>query len=199
VEDLSENYSDLKDAYRKVFKELSLEICDAVEKMSDEEAYEYLKNRCNTLKSATMKSVISMRNEYNCAGCGVCCRFAVSQFSYDELKFKAQNGDKFASQFVSVFVPYENKSEYEQIFAQYLKLLGASEEYYVYHCPKVTEDNKCSDYENRPQICRDFPDNPVAFLPPTCGFMEWKLKSESVWLKLLAETEIINHLLNGSL
>ena len=44
--------------------------------------------------------------------------------------------------------------------------------YYFYHCPRVTKDNRCPDYENRPQICRDFPDNPLAFLPLSCGFMD---------------------------
>ena len=64
--------------------------------------------------------------------------------------------------------------------------------YYFYHCPKVTEDNKCPNYENRPQICKDFPDNPIAFLPPLCGFKDWKLKSELISLKLNAESEITN-------
>lgn len=63
--------------------------------------------------------------------------------------------------------------------------------YYFYHCPKVTQDNKCPDYENRPQICRDFPDNPLAFLPLGCGFVDWKIKSEPVSLMLNAMVEIM--------
>ena len=75
---------------------------------------------------------------------------------------------------------------------RYVQLLEANNEngYYFYHCPKVTQGNRCPDYENRPQICRDFPDNPTAFLPPKCGFKDWKLKSNSVSLKLSAEMEI---------
>ena len=73
------------------------------------------------------------------------------------------------------------------------------ENYYVYHCPKITEDNRCCDYENRPQICKDFPDNPIAFLPLSCAFSNWKLKSQLFWLKLVSETEIINFLLDGKI
>ena len=85
-------------------------------------------------------------------------------------------------------------NEVDNIYPEYVQMLNDSGEsgYYFYHCPKVTEDNRCSDYENRPQICRDFPDNPIAFLPKNCGFKDWKLKSESVSLKLNAEAEIIN-------
>ena len=71
------------------------------------------------------------------------------------------------------------------------------ENYYVYHCPKITKDNKCPDYENRPQICIDFPDNPIAFLAPECGYHKWKTKSEPLYLKLRAEGEIIEHIISN--
>ena len=113
-------------------------------------------------------------------------------FSPTELKTKAQNGDKTAQDFLQTFVPYQDMEEVRKVFPEYVKLLEANNEngYYFYHCPKVTQGNRCPDYENRPQICRDFPDNPTAFLPPKCGFKDWKLKSNSVSLKLSAEMEI---------
>ena len=93
----------------------------------------------------------------------------------EELKKKAKNGDNFATQFTSIFVPYKDENEAKQIYPEYFELLSErleGEKVYFYHCPKLTKENRCSDYENRPGICRDFPDNPLGFLPGPCGFQE---------------------------
>ena len=65
--------------------------------------------------------------------------------------------------------------------------------YYFYHCPKLNECKRCSDYENRPQICRDFPDNPLSILPKSCGFYEWRKEVEPVALMLHSMLEIIDY------
>ena len=142
-----------------------------------------------------VQNVKLSRESFSCCGCGVCCKFAVSEFSPLELREKALQGDIFASQFVKTFVPYDGLYEVKQIFPQYIEFLEKSETdggYYFYHCPKVTKDNRCPDYENRPQICRDFPDNPIAFLPLSCGYNEWKRKTEKKMLELNARSEILN-------
>ena len=55
-----------------------------------------------------------------------------------------------------------------------VQTLDSDEKIYFYHCPHITDDNVCTIYEKRPQICSDFPDNPLSILPPVCGFYEWK-------------------------
>ncbi len=153
-----------------------------------------LENKLEEIISDKTNQILLERDKYKCMGCGSCCRFAVSEFSQEELQFKAQQGDKIAIEFVNTFVPYNSIDEARKVFPEYIELLekeGCSD-FYIYHCPKVTDDNRCPDYENRPKICRDFPDNPVAFLPLKCSFAEWKLKSKSVSLKLSAEVEIID-------
>lgn len=144
--------------------------------------------------SEDLAKIKNTRKNCSCGCCGTCCRLACSEYSPDELLIKAKYGDKFAQQFTQTFVPYESIEEARKIFPEYIRMLEENNQsgYYFYHCPKVTKDNKCPDYENRPQICRDFPDNPVAFLPPLCGFKDWKLKSEHILLKLNAEAEITN-------
>lgn len=194
--ELGNNLKILKKNYGEIFKISYADIEAAIEGLSESERKLYLENRLNNVKNKTVEYVKEQREASHCSCCGVCCRFAVSEFSFEELKEKSNNGDNFAKQFISTFIPYNSADEYIKIFPQYLELLK-NENYYVYHCPKVTEDNRCPDYENRPQICRDFPDNPIAFLPPMCGFSGWKLKSEFVWLKLRAEIEIINHYLEN--
>jgi len=142
--------------------------------------------------------ILAERSNYACNGCATCCNLACSEFSPDELREKAKRGDNFANQFLSVFVPYNSKEEARKIYPEYIALLEQNEEtdVYFYHCPKLTKDNRCSDYENRPQICRDFPDNPLTLLPVTCGFCEWKQKSEMMTLMLHAMIEIVEYYKN---
>lgn len=213
MDNLSDKYKNLKQQYRQVFLECADNIHQEVENLRpkdfDGEIFErylmgstgwiwqdtvlkYLDNIVNFEIPQELSTIKKERNTSNCIGCGTCCKFACSEFSYSELKNKAQAGDNYAKQFVSVFIPYSSNEDVEKIFPEYYDLLKNSgeTEYYFYHCPKITKNNQCPDYDNRPQICRDFPDNPIAFLPLKCGFNNWKLKSERVLLKLNAIAEI---------
>lgn len=141
------------------------------------------------------REILAYRDNFHCKGCAVCCNLACSEFSYQELLEKAQNGDKFAMQFTKIFVPYQSRQEAEKVYPEYLKLLDDTidEDVYFYHCPKLNECKRCSDYENRPQICRDFPDNPLSILPKSCGFYEWRQEVEPVALMLHSMLEIIDY------
>lgn len=125
-----------------------------------------------------MSRIMHHRDTFSCNRTGTCCRLACSEFSYEELKQKALKGDNFATQFTGVFIPYENLEAARKIFPDYvdlvLKTLNKEEKTYFYHCPHITDDNVCTIYEKRPDICRDFPDNPLVILHNTCGFCEWK-------------------------
>jgi len=187
MEDLSNQLDTVKANYREIFQQCFEEIRENLRPgYFENELLPYVKSELDNVKRS--------RVSFNCAGCGACCRFAVSEFSPSQLYEKAKSGDIFASQFVKTFIPYKFQNEAREVFPEYVDMLEkqANSEYYFYHCPKVTKDNRCPDYENRPQICRDFPDNPIAFLPKNCSFLPWKLKSEPVLLKLNAIMEIIN-------
>lgn len=215
MNNLSENFNNLQVSYRKNFLEYAKFIQDKVSDFCPEgfggdifDIYEknskgrqwqiqvlnYATEILNNEIPAEVDKIRQMRNSASCSGCGICCRFAVSEFSYDELKQKAAAGDNFAKQFISTFIPYSSIEEASDIFPEYVEMLKNNNEtgYYIYHCPKVTSGNRCPDYENRPQICRDFPDNPVAFLPAGCGYKNWKEKSETRMIKLRAMCEILN-------
>lgn len=187
MENLSEKFSDLKGNYRKIFSESVGEIRYLL-------ASGFSRAQIEAHYQKKFEQVWAERGACNCAGCGACCRFAVSEFSPEELVLKAQNGDDFASQFIKTFVPYDSVEEARKIYPEYVEFLEktAQGNYYFYHCPKVTEDNRCPDYENRPQICRDFPEVYALFLPKTCSFTSWNLKSKSVWLKMNAIKEILD-------
>ena len=159
------------------------------------EVLELLEN--DFLKDIYIKfqKILRMRSKYTCRCCATCCRLACSEFSPEELKKRADRGDNFARQFLSVFIPYSSKEEARKVYPEYISLLEENKEtdVYFYHCPKLTSDNRCSDYEMRPQICRDFPDNPLTLLPKSCGFCEWKKKSEETTLHLHAMIEIVEY------
>ena len=141
------------------------------------------------------KEILDYRKEFHCKGCATCCNLACSEFSFEQLKEKAAKGDKFAIQFTSIFIPYESREEAEKIYPEYLQMLSdvKEDEVYFYHCPKLTDCKRCSDYEKRPEICRVFPDNPLSILPESCGFYEWRQQVEPVALMLHSMVEIIEY------
>ena len=173
-------------------------IFDKYDKTSD--GYKWQQDVLNMLEGDISKEIyrkwseiLAYREQFSCVGCATCCKLACSEFPYDQLLEKAKNGDKFAKQFTSVFIPYETKDEAKKIYPEYIKMLDNSKEgdVYFYHCPKVDGNNRCSDYENRPQICRDFPDNPLALLPKKCGYNKWKEEIEPIALMLHSMLEIV--------
>lgn len=141
----------------------------------------------------TYKMIMDGKNNYECIRCGNCCRLAVSEYSYEQLKQRAMRGDKFSRDFVSVFRPYENEEEAKKANPEYFELLNETVEdqkIYYYYCPKL-QNNMCSDYENRPDICKNFPHNPLKLLPSTCSFNEWKKAVSKNAMLLKAKTDII--------
>lgn len=144
-----------------------------------------------------IREIDSGRNKCECACCASCCNLASSEYSREELLQKAENGDKFAQEFTSIFVPYESTDEARKIYPDYVSLVEEQFEddkgIQFYHCPKIGEDNLCTDYENRPQICRDFPTNPLVVFPPACSFRKWKDEVEVTALLLHAMVEIVGY------
>ncbi len=214
--ELNDKIADIRKEYRNIFQVSAEAINNRIEKIKPQNFKGELLNKYaanstgQNWQKATIKllnediskeiyrklnEIMAYRNEYKCVGCATCCNLACSEFSPSELKEKADNGDIFATQFLSVFIPYETKEEARKIYPEYIELLEENDEtdVYFYHCPKLTKDNRCSDYENRPQICRDFPDNPLSILPKSCGYKNWKDEIEPIALMLHAMIEIVEY------
>jgi len=214
MNNLNNSLTELRKKYREIFIKSANEITKKINEIkpknfkgelldcypSDSEGFIWQTKVLDLLKENISKEIfrklneiLAYRTKFNCVGCATCCKLACSEYSPEELKQKATNGDNFASQFISIFVPYKSIEEASKIYPEYINLLkeNGEENVYFYHCPKLTKDNRCSDYENRPQICRDFPDNPLSFLPKSCGYNEWKTEIEPIALMLHAMLEII--------
>lgn len=159
------------------------------------QALTYLTGDYRTKLKAAYKAIMDKKSNYECNKCGACCKLAVSEYSYAQLKQRAGRGDKFSEDFVSVFVPYENEEDARKVNPEYFELLNSlveDEKIYYYYCPKLGDDNLCTMYENRPNICKDFPHNPLKLLPSECSFNEWKNEIAHQAMLLKAKTDIIS-------
>ena len=140
------------------------------------------------------KLMMDKKNDYECNQCGACCKLAVSEYSYTQLKQRASRGDKFSEEFISVFVPFESEEDAKKVNPEYFELLNTlvdDTKIYYYYCPRV-KDNLCSIYENRPNICKDYPYHPLKLLPSECSFNAWKNDVSHQAMLLKAKTDIIN-------
>lgn len=216
MNNLSSSVDDLRKKYREIFEKSVEEIQTRVDEIkpdnlsgdvfdcydADSKGRQWQRQVLDMLENDISKEIyrkfqeiLAYRNNFSCVGCATCCNLACSEFSPEELKQKAEQGDNFASQFLSVFVPYKSKEEARNVYPEYIAMLDEAKEdkVYFYHCPKLTAGKRCSDYENRPQICRDFPDNPLSILPKACGYKKWKEEVEPVTLMLHSMVEIIEY------
>ena len=158
------------------------------------QAITYLTGDYQTKLKAAYKAIMDKKSDYECNKCGACCKLAVSEYSYNQLKQRAMKGDIFSEAFVSVFVPYETEEEAKDANPEYFELLNIlvqEDKIYYYHCPKVDSNNLCTIYEDRPSVCRDFPHNPLKLLPSACSYNEWKNEVSHQAMLLKAKTDII--------
>lgn len=216
MNELYSSIENLRSEYREIFKKSLAEIANRIDELRPDgldadvtdkfpvnsdgalwqtKVIDMLENDISKEVYRKYKEILAYRSQFKCVGCATCCNLACSEFSPAELKQKAENGDNFAAQFLSVFVPYASKEDARKVYPEYIKMLEENKEdnVYFYHCPKLTEDKRCSDYENRPQICRDFPDNPLSILPKSCGYKQWKDEIEPLALMLHSMVEIIEY------
>ena len=56
-----------------------------------------------------------------------------------------------------------------------------------YHCSFLSDNNKCLIYEDRPNLCREFPDSPLLVLAPGCAYEKWAADCKEKHFKLKEE------------
>jgi len=132
-----------------------------------------------------------------CGKCGSCCLCATPSVSYKKLLQRAAEGDKFARDFFSVFVPYKNLDAARKISEHLVdstvesclsgKNTIPADELVFYHCRHYHFEKKCLIYKTRPQFCRDFPGSPFTFLTKECAFYEWAKKCKIKYKELKKE------------
>ena len=157
--------------------------------------------------SSYEENYLAKRPQHLCHMCGKCCRVVTTSIPYAELKQMAQDGDKGAVDFLSLFVPYDSIESARNVDAgvvdniiNRLKSDGSFDENEItfYGCKYLQDNNLCSRYETRLDLCKHCPSTPWSIVPPGCGFEGWlfwqreeikqkirKSKEELLELKLL--------------
>ncbi len=145
------------------------------------------------------ESYLSKRPQYLCKMCGKCCRVVTTSIPYPKLKEMAESGDKGACDFLSLFIPYDSIEEAKKIDASIVENIidGLKDdgnyneaETTFYYCRYLQDDNLCSNYENRPALCRHCPSTPWVIVPPGCGFEGWLFwKREEIKQRVRKEKE----------
>ena len=158
-------------------------------------ALSYLTNEYSSKLKVSKKNIMEKKKEYSCKKCGECCRLAISGYTPVQYKQKAVRGDKFAQEFLSIYVPYESEEIVEAVCPNYYNKLNQfmdkNERVYFYYCKKLGADNLCSDYENRPDICKNFPNSPLNILPDECGYLPWSESVRKLAMSINAREDII--------
>ncbi|MBX2861477.1 MAG: YkgJ family cysteine cluster protein [Vampirovibrio sp.] len=133
-----------------------------------------------------LQHIETEKQKISCHMCGVCCRLACSEFSFEDLQAKAAQGDEFARQFTSIFLPYASTKDARNNFPEVVDSILASamesgsvdqdKSIHFYHCPYIGEDNRCTIYGSpkRPEICDSYPDTPLTFIYDKCAWKPWK-------------------------
>lgn len=157
--------------------------------------------------SSYEENYLAKRPQHLCHMCGKCCRVVTTSLSYAELKQMEQDGNKGAVDFLSLFVPYDSIESARNVDAgvvdniiNRLKSDGSFDEKEItfYGCKYLQDNNLCSRYETRLDLCKHCPSTPWSIVPPGCGFEGWlfwqreeikqkirKSKEELLELKLL--------------
>ncbi|MCD8378581.1 MAG: YkgJ family cysteine cluster protein, partial [Candidatus Gastranaerophilales bacterium] len=121
----------------------------------------------------TSKDLIARRPQRLCRQCGKCCRVVVALISHDELVRKASKGDKSSMEFLELFEPYNSYKDAMLEDKSIVLNIPDYENKTFYKCRFLNDDNLCSRYETRLEVCRIFPSSPWTVLPPDCGFVGW--------------------------
>ncbi len=190
---LSTDMDNLRKAYRAIFLQTTTEVTNKIESMTPRQLKTFLDSESKKVYKE-WENIQKQKDKITCKKCASCCKLACSEFSPQILEEKVKNGDYLATEFTKVFIPYENTEEARSVYPEYFELLNQKakdEAVYFYKCKNVTAENTCPDYENRPVVCREFPDNPIAFLPIKCAYNEWKAQTERKALELHSKTEIL--------
>lgn len=155
----------------------------------------FLTNEYTAKLRLAKKNMMAKKSECSCSKCGTCCKLAISGYSPVQLKQRAIRGDKFAREFVSIYVPYESEEIAEAICPDYFnklkELMDTEERLYFYYCSKLGADDTCTIYENRPDICKDFPLTALKVLPDSCGYMPWHNSVNKLAMSIKAREDLI--------
>lgn len=113
-----------------------------------------------------------------CDQSGECCRAAAQRAPWQTTLKNAGLGDPTAQNFLNQFIPYLSIEEARAVAPSGVAAnLALAEErgddlndIVFYRCRFLKGKNTCQIYEDRPALCREFPETPFTAIPGCCGY-----------------------------
>lgn len=137
---------------------------------------------------------LNIKKPKACKRSATCCQTATSVSPWNKIH-NAKN-DPILKDFFNIFTPYKNQEEIKTKFPEaYQSSIEIArtrkdiriEDIYFYHCRFLIQPNICPVYEDRPTICRSFPESPFDAIPETCGYYGWSKQCKTAYINLQLE------------
>lgn len=128
------------------------------------------------------ENYLAKRPQHLCQMCGKCCRVVTTSIPYKKLVEMSKKGNKGAKDFLSLFVPYESIEAARKVDAGIVdniinRLIDdgnyREDDITFYGCKYLQDNNLCSRYDTRLDLCKHCPSSPWSIVPPGCGFEGW--------------------------
>jgi Fe-S-cluster containining protein len=129
-----------------------------------------------------------------CKRTAACCLTATSLEPWKKITAASKNQE--LKDFFNIFIPYLDKNDvkekYPDAFKSSIEIASSrssykSENLYFYYCRFLDPPNHCQIYEDRPSLCRSFPESPFDAIPETCGYYEWACNCRQKYYELQTE------------
>ena len=140
----------------------------------------------------------------NCGMCGKCCTAATPSSPPITMIKKAGEGDSNARDFLNIFKPYNSIEEIREIYPELVERAikfaitspkyGSTNQVMFFKCIYLNDKNQCLVYEDRPQLCRDYPDTPFQLMHEGCTFTDWSISCKKKYFQLSNELKILKKL-----
>lgn len=136
-----------------------------------------------------------------CRMTGNCCRFSSPSTPGVLLLKRAAENDEFARDYLSIFIPYssieEAKELNRELVEKNMEVLEKqkagkvnADNIVFYHCRFNGDDGRCMIYEDRPNLCREFPDSPYLVFAPGCAYEQWSVECKKKYAQLNEDIKI---------
>ncbi|MEW5821856.1 MAG: YkgJ family cysteine cluster protein [Cyanobacteriota bacterium] len=125
---------------------------------------------------------LNIKKPTSCNRMAYCCKAATSVKPW--IKINNAKINQNLKDFFNIFYPYYSHEDVKNLMPDaYNACMEIAisrpdiniEDIYFYKCRFLRQPNNCMIYEDRPTLCRKYPDSPFDSIPITCGYNKWSI------------------------
>lgn len=129
-----------------------------------------------------------------CNRTAICCQVVTSVEPWKKLAVAKAN--QSLKDFFNIFIPYQSHgfviNNFPDAYDACMKIVkgrqGVSFDHlYFYYCRFLTRPNICNIYEDRPTLCRNYPESPFDAISKECGYYKWSLECKKAYINMQQE------------